>query len=314
MKEYHKSSVGIDISKHHLDVYHLPSGEYRRYKNTLPEVQQCIKWLKDSATQRIVFEPSGGYEKLLRQELSQQKQPFSMVNAAMVRYFARAKGVLVKTDKVDAVVLAEYGERLDPRHSSFECPDRSSLKEWLSVRRHVIEQIKIETQRLEHTANHVIIDFIHQTIRHYREQQSIAEEHIRNLISATPTFLRVQQVLMEEKGVGEVTAATLIADCPELGVLTHPQISALIGVAPYSHDSGTHAGLRRTKGGRKRIRNALYMSVISAIRSNPKIKAFYQRLRSKGKKAKVAITACIHKLIIILNAKLRNHYHALNLI
>ncbi len=308
MKEQKIASLGIDISKKHLDIYHLPSGHHARYENSVKGIQALGVWIQQNPSHFIIFEPSGGYEKELRTFLTNHNVEFSLINAAQVRYFAKAKGLLAKTDKIDAMVLAEYGLKLQPKPFTEVSSQTKELQEWLMARRKVMEALRVEYQRLEHKPSQEIEDMIYQTIGHFKVQQKIINEKIRLLIEKSTSFLDKYNLLTQEKGIGDLTAATLIAELPELGKCSPQQIAALVGVAPHNHDSGNLQGYRRIKGGRKIIRSALYMAVISAIRSHPKIQIFYQRLRKNGKKAKVAITACIRKLLIILNAKIRNAY------
>lgn len=308
MKKHQISSLGIDISKKYLDVYCLPLNFSERYENTLQGFEALLDWILKNSVQFIVFEPSGGYEKPLRVFLASKNINFSMVNASQVRHFAKAKGLLAKTDKIDALVLAEYGLKLQLKNFISTSPEVKELQEWVMARRKIIDSLRLEYQKLEHKPLEEIEKLIYQTIEHFKAQQAFVDEKIRILIQQSQSFVNKQHFLMQEKGIGEVTAATLIAELPELGKCSHQQIAALIGVAPHNHDSGSLKGYRFTKGGRQSVRCAVYMAVISAIKSNPKIKIFYQRLREKGKKAKVAITACIRKFLIILNAILRNAY------
>lgn len=308
MKKQIIASLGIDISKKYLDIYGLPSGYFSRYENTLKGLETLRIWIQSNSVQLIVFEPSGGYEKSLRTLLTVHKIEFSMVNAAQVRYFAKAKGLLAKTDKIDAMILAEYGLKLRPKTFTDVSCETHELKEWLMARRKIIDAIHLEYQRLEHNPPQEIKKMISQTIEHFKAQQKIVEEKIQILIQQSPTFLHKHNLLKQEKGIGNLIAATLIAELPELGKCSPQQIASLVGVAPYNHDSGNLKGYRRTKGGRRTVRSVLYMAVISAVRSNPKIRAFYQRLKQNGKKTKVALTACIRKFLVILNAMLRNAY------
>lgn len=306
MKKHQIASLGIDISKKYLDVYCLPLNFSARYENSLQGFKVLLSWIQEHPVQFIIFEPSGGYEKPLRVFLTAHTISFSMINAGQVRHFAKAKGLLAKTDKIDAVVLAKYGLKFQPKNFIDTSPEAQELQEWVLARRKITEALYLEYQRLEHKPIPEIEILGHQTINHFKTQQNFVDEKIRTLIQHSPVFLSKQLLLMQEKGIGEVTAATLIAQLPELGKCSHQQIAALVGVAPHNHDSGNLKGC--TKGGRQSVRCALYMAVISALKSNPKIRAFYQRLREKGKKAKVAITACIRKFVIILNAILRNAY------
>jgi transposase len=308
MKQTKIASLGIDISKTQLDIYSLPNQFRARYKNTPEGLEGLLQWLQLNPHDFIVFEPSGGYEKPLRTFLTTHKIRVSMINAAQIRYFAKAKGLLAKTDQIDAMVLAEYGLKLSPKPLTDTSPQTQQLQEWLRARRKIIEAIRLEYQRLEHHPCPEIQKLIYQTIDHFKAQQKIVDEKIQNLIKQTQALRQKRDLLTQEKGIGELTAATLIAELPELGKCSHQQIAALVGVAPHNHDSGNLTGYRRTGGGRKSVRCTLYMATLSAIRSNHKIRTFYRRLRENGKKTKVAITACIRKFLIILNATLRNAF------
>lgn len=308
MKKQKIASLGIDISKKHLDIYYLPNEYSARYENTQEGLESLWNWLQSNPVNFIVFEPSGGYEKLLRALLSDHHIPFSMINAVQIRHFAKAKGLLAKTDKIDAMVLAEYGSKLQPKPFTDVSQETQELQEWLMARRKIVETLRLEYQRLEHNPPQEIEVMIYQTIEHFKAQQKSVDEKIQTIVKQSPSFLPKHTLLTQEKGIGNLIAATLIAELPELGKCSPQQIAALVGVAPHNHDSGNLKGYRSTKGGRKIVRSALYMAVISAIRSNPKIQTFYKRLRNNGKKAKVAITACIRKFVIILNAILRNAF------
>lgn len=308
MKKQNISSLGIDISKKHLDIYLLPSGFFARYNNTFEGLEKLLDRLLEISPDFIVFEPSGGYEILLRTFLSDHHISFSLINAAQIRHFAKAKGLLAKTDKIDAMVLAEYGCTLQPKPFTNASHETQELQEWLMARRKVIQALRLEYQRLEHKPSKEIEQMVYQTIGHFKAQQKSIDEKIQTIVKKSPSFSSKHTLLTQEKGIGDLTAATLIAELPELGKCSSQQIAALVGVAPHNHDSGTLKGYRRTKGGRKTVRSILYMAVVSAIRSNPKIQTFYRKLRENGKKPKVALTACMRKFIIILNAILRNAY------
>lgn len=308
MNQQKLSSLGIDVSKKHLDVYYLPEGYSSRYDNTKEGLESLREWIQTHPVNFIIFEPSGGYEKSLRFFLKVHKIKFSMVNASQIRNFAKAKGLLAKTDKIDAMVLADYGLKFQPKTPLEICEETQELQEWLDARKKIIEAIRLEQQRLEHKPCQEIQGMINQTIEHFKIQLKEIHKKIQSIIKRSKIFSLKQDILVQEKGIGQLTAATLIAELPELGKCSHQQIAALVGVAPHNHDSGNLKGYRRTKGGRKAVRSCLYMAVISAIKSNPKIRTFYQRLRENGKKAKVAITACIRKFIVILNAMVKNAY------
>lgn len=312
MKKLNESSLGIDISKYFLDIYYLPSNVTKRYKNTLQGIEELSKWITKNHIKSVIFEPTGGYEKLLRTTLTRENIPFSMVNAKRIRDYAKAKGLFAKTDKIDARLLAEYALTIQPRITNTLSSEIELLREWLKLRAQIIDNIKQKKQHLQHVSRTNIIEMINNSIDHFEQQLITVETKIKFIIESSSTLKQQQQLLIQEKGIGFIISAILLSELPELGFVTHQQIAAIIGVAPYCQDSGSFAGRRRVQGGRKKVRNALYMAVISAIKSNLKIKAFYQRLRNNGKPAKLAITACIRKFVIILNAILRNNYIAAN--
>lgn len=306
MNKQISSSFGIDVSKEYLDVYHLPSHTAKRYRNTFQEMKPLLKWISSHKPDHIIFEPSGGYERLLKDTLTAHNLPFSMVNAQQIRHFARAKGLLAKTDKIDSQALADYGITLKPI-PTLPIPDNLLLlKDWLKHRRQITESLRTQHQYLEGQPPQEIQQMIQKTIALLENQQTFINSKIQTLIDQSQDLVVKQKCLMQEKGIGPLVSATLIAELPELGNISHQKIAALVGVAPHNHDSGKLQAYRSTKGGRKNVRNILYMAVISALRSNIKIKTFYQRLRVNGKKAKVAIVACIRKFLIILNAILKN--------
>lgn len=308
MNKQNVSSLGIDVSKNHLDVHHLPSQSASRYSNNQKGIESLIGWIKENPVSYIVFEPSGGYERLLKGLLDAQQLSYAMVNAGRIRYFAKAKGLLAKTDSIDARVLADYGLALNPPPAIRSSENLQQLRGWLKRRRQVIDGLRLNHQYLEHNSTSDIESLIIETIKLFEAQKSFIDNKIQTLIKQSQALEAKKLCLTQEKGIGPLVAATLIGELPELGIFSHPQIAALVGVAPHNQDSGHLKGYRSIKGGRKAVRAVLYMAVISAIRSNSKIKSFYLRLRANGKKAKVAITACIRKLLVILNATLRNAY------
>lgn len=306
------SSLGIDISKEYLDIFHLPSKLQKRYKNTNSDILSLIVWIKQNDVDRIVFEPSGGYEKSLKEILTQEKVSFSMVNASNIRYYARARGLLAKTDNIDAFVLADYGNAVNPRVSINKTMVQEKLTAWIRRRDQIIEHVRIEHQRFDRKLDTDIEKGILQTIDFLKKQKEIVEKKIDEIMKQDKILFQQSSVLMREKGVGLIAAATLLSELPEIGKIENKQIASLVGVAPRNNDSGKRKGFRSVYGGRKFVRKVLYMAVISAIRSNEKIKKFYKRLRNNGKKAKVAIVACIRKLLIILNASLKTQFYGLS--
>ena len=310
MKNTSKTSLGIDVSKHFLDSHALPDGSQKRYENTPEGLDALMTWMKAHPHQCVVFEPSGGYEQPLILALQSHGLAFSMVHASHIRHFAKAKGWLEKTDKIDACVLAEYGRMFEP-NPTINPPNSeilSKLKAWVTFRRQMILSLTEEQQKREHKPPSDIEALILKNMTHLESQIAIIDERIQSLLKTHPFLGKVHGRLMQEKGIGSITAFTLLAELPELGQASHKQITSLVGLAPLNCDSGLRKGYRRTQGGRKSVRCALYMAVVSAIRFNPKIRAFYQRLKDNGKKTKVAMTACMRKMLVMLNAIMRNTY------
>lgn len=305
-------SIGIDISKNHLDVYFLPHQETKRFDNNEAGVKELISLLAQKEPEIIVFEPTGGYERRLMITLTSTNLPFSMVNARQVRNFARACGYLAKTDKVDSKVLAEFGARMNPRPTILPSEAQSQLQAWITRRRQVIDILVAEKNRLEQVQEKRITEAITKHIENLNEQLALIDTNIQNLLQQDPTLKQACDLMTEVKGIGKTTASTLLADLPELGKLNPRQIASLAGLAPFNQDSGSLRGQRHVKGGRLSVRCALYMATLTAIRHNDTLKTFYQRLRDNGKKPKVAITACMRKLLIILNAILRKYYESLS--
>ncbi|MBA3814415.1 MAG: IS110 family transposase [Alphaproteobacteria bacterium] len=207
-----------------------------------------------------------------------KKQIIFYDNAVRIRQFAEAKGLLVKTDKIDAMILAEHGLKLQLKTYTDVSHKIEKLQQWLLARRKIIEATCLESQRLEHNHTKQIEVMIYQTLEHFKNQQKVVDEKIQTLVKQSTSFFHKHKFLIQEKGIGDLTAATLIAELPELGKGSHQQIPALVEVAPYNHDSSNLKGYRQTKGGQKTVRCGLYMAGNSAIKSNPKIRTFYQRL------------------------------------
>ena len=230
------------------------------------------------------------------------------VNARQVREFARAKGQLAKTDAIDASVLAEYGQVMNPRTMVITSREQQELAELVKRRRQLVEITIIEKTRLEKTTHDLAKQSIQRMLLVLKEEILEMDTRIAKLIEAHDSLSDSQDVVREVKGIGPLTFAILLAELPELGRIGNKQISSLIGVAPHNVDSGTMRGRRRIRGGRIRVRCVLYMAVLSAIQHDPDMKSFYQHLVQKGKKPKVAIVAVMRKMIVKINAKMREHY------
>lgn len=299
------ASIGIDISKAYLDIHGLKAGHPARVPNDTEGIASLVSHLGDCAPEIIVCEPSGGYEHCLVAALQKAGFPVVAVNPRQVRDFARAKGILAKTDRLDAKVLAEYGAVFRPHPKTTTKP--AELAQYVLRRRQLVDALRREMQQHEHLTHDGMKSDSEQHIAWLQEHIAGMDARIREHIAADDTLKERHAILKSCKGIGDVTSAILMAEMPELGNASHGQIAALAGLAPFNHDSGTlHRG-RHIKGGRAPARRALYMATLSAIRYNPDIKAVYKRMRATGKHAKVAITACMRKLLVTLNSLLRDN-------
>ena len=308
MTKNYQSSAGIDISKPFLDFYHQPSKTWKRFENSPEGINQIISFLRENPVDCVVFEPSGGYERKLKSSLISQNLCFCMAHAGHVRHFAKALGRLAKTDAIDAFILSEYALKMQPSPSNANHQVPSLLKDLVNRRRQVVDSIKVERQHQELDSCEEIRVMVQQTIDFLQMQLESLENKIQTLIEENSELATLQKCLMQEKGIGKVTSAVILAELPELGHASHEQIAALVGVAPYNNESGSLKSARHIRGGRHSVRKALYMATISAIKSHALIKPFYKRLRENGKRPKVAIVACMRKLLIILNAVLKKHF------
>lgn len=297
--------VGIDVSKVCLDVAVGQEGAEWSVKNNKTHVDQLITRLRELAPTLIVVESTGGLERLLITALYEAQLPFARVHPGRVREFARSIGLLAKTDRLAARLLARYGEAVKPSETRLPTALEQQLSALMTRRRQVIEMLTSEKNRLS-TAPDPMHDRSKHHIAWLQEELDILNDDIDNFIDQLPTFRHKQEILTSTPGIGPVTSAILLSDLPELGVYSRQKIAALVGVAPFNKDSGRKRGKRRVKGGRAAVRSVLYMATLSAIRYNPIIQSFYQDLCSRGKEKKVAVVACMRKLLTILNAMIRD--------
>jgi transposase len=303
MEEY-KMYVGIDVSKAWLDIAFHPGQESWRIENTQKGIRKLVKRFQSMQIENIVVEATGGYEAKLVDELSLAAQPVSRVNPGRVRKFAQGLNWFAKTDKIDAKVLALFGEKAQPRRVVLPSAAEKRLSALLKRRKQVLDMLTAEQNRRE-LAEKDVQASIDKVIQVLKKQLEDLDTQMHDLIDQTPELKQKQDLLQSVPGVGQVLSATLVSQVPELGGCDRKQIAALIGVAPFNHDSGKKRGKRMIRGGRPFIRNVLYMATLSATRFNPIIKAMYQRLLTAGKQKKVAIVACMRKLLTILNAIIR---------
>ena len=293
--------VGIDVAKAELEVVVRPSGARWTVTNNPAGLAQLQERLQASAPSLIVLEATGGYEVAVVAALATAALPVVVLNARQVRDFARATGRLAKTDAIDAGVLAHFAEVVRPPVRPLPDAMTQSLQEWLMRRRQLVEMLLAEEQRRSR-APRPIQRQIDQHVRWLRAQLGAVEKDLAQTLRESPVWREKDNLLRSVPGVGPVLTTTLLGDVPELGQLNRKQIAALIGVAPLNRDSGTYRGRRAVWGGRARVRATLYMATLTAARYNSVIRAFYERLVAAGKPKKVALTACMRKLLTILNA------------
>ena len=300
--------IGIDVSKAQLDVQVRPTGEQFRVENNEEGIAGLAARLKGLGPKLIVLEASGGYQGAAVARLALEKLPVAVVNPRQVRDFAKATGRRAKTDALDAAVLAHFGEVLKPEPKPLEDEDTAALGALVARRRQVVEMITAELNRLAQSRSAVRAK-IKTHINFLRHELSDLNRELDELLRRSPVWREQDELLRSVPGVGRVVAATLLCELPELGRLNGKQLAALVGVAPVNRDSGQFHGRRHVAGGRSSVRATLYMAALVATRFNPTIRAFYQRLCAAGKLKKVALTACMRKLLTILNAMLRSNRH-----
>lgn len=296
--------IGIDVSKAGLDISVVPSGEYWQEENTPSGIASLIDRLRPILIDRIIVEATGGYEGRLVDQLVKAGMPVCRVNPARVRRFAQGMNWLAKTDKIDAKVLAKFGEKSQPRLLQMPTEAEKRLATLVKRRRQVLDMLVAEENRLELADDQIVIS-IKETILFLRKQLADLDDQIQKHINDDPALRKKKELLTSVPGVGKVLSSTLISQMPELGSCDRKEIAALGGLAPFNHDSGRYRGKRMIRGGRPFIRRVLYMATIVAICHNPVIKSMYERLLEAGKLKKVARVACMRKLLTILNAILK---------
>src|SRR6185369_14875884 len=302
-----RSFIGIDVSKDLLEIavhqsnYHFQSGNDPKQFPTL------LSELISLRPARIVLEATGGLERPLLQALQTIGLPAVVINPRQVRDFAKALGLLAKTDRLDARVLAHFAASIQPPLSPVKTQQEMELDALMSRRNQLTEMLTAEKNRRGSAATKTTRDDIEKHIEWLEERLQELDEKLKQQLECSAVWQRKDEILQSVKGIGFVTSMALLADCPELGHLNRHQIAKLAGVAPLNRDSGKHRGKRHIYGGRAQVRSKLYMATLTAIRCNPVIKAFYQRLLAKNKLKKVAMVACMRKLLTIINVMIRDN-------
>jgi transposase len=297
--------VGIDVAKDWFDVAWLGEKRTRQFANTKKGFRELVRWMNRLQPKLVVVEATGGYEEALVLALFEAGLPAALVSPQPVRQSARAKGRLAKTDPLDAQLLAEYGKAIQPRLFVGKGEERKRLSALVGRRNQLNAMLQAEKNR-RRTQSGIIRSSLQKVIACLEKELQQMDKEIRTLLQQHTDLGAQEKLLRTAKSIGAVTAATLLSNLPELGQLDRQHIAALVGVAPMNADTGKKRGYRKTKGGRPDDRRTLYMATLTGIRYNPFLKPHYEQLRKRGKEKKVAITACMRKLLTILNAMMRD--------
>jgi transposase len=312
-----KVHVGIDVCKARLEVALLPSGETFTVSNDEDGIHTLIERLLEASPTLVVLEATGGLERPLVAALAASEIASAVVNPRQARDFAKAIGRLAKTDRIDAGVLARFAEAVQPEPKAPPEAEAMEFQAIVARRRQLIQMMVAEKNRLTASASERVRSRLEAHIRWLEKELGRIDRDLEEAIDESPTFKENEALLRSVPGVGPVLCRTLLAELPELGSLSPRELSALVGIAPLNRDSGIFRGRRGVWGGRARVREALYMAALIASRHNPAIEPFYKRLVAAGKPKKVALVACMRKLLVVLNAVMRDRTpwrcpHALN--
>ncbi|MEH6560124.1 MAG: IS110 family transposase [Marinobacter sp.] len=298
-------NIGVDVGKANLDIALHPSGQLYSIPNSKAHIRRFVKILKGYSIERIVVEATGRYEHALVQACDQASLPIIVVNPTSVRRYAQAIGVLAKTDRIDAQVIAKYAATLKPEFRPI--PDKTSqkIKDLLTRRSQLLEMSTMEKNRLQ-----ILPKTLHRSInsllKMLQNQIKTITQQIDQEVAKVDHWRIKAEILTSVPGVGKVLTYTLLSELPELGSLNRKEIAALVGVAPINRDSGKLNGKRRIQGGRHRVRTVMFMAMLSSIQCNPVFKRFYEHLKAQGKLPKVALIACMRKMIVVLNTMVKN--------
>jgi transposase len=297
--------IGIDVSKEKLDLAVTPTGEFMSFSNNEDGISCVVDFVKSFFPSLVVLEATGGLETAAVGMLADKGLPVVVINPRQVRDFAKATGKLAKTDAIDAHLIARFGEAVRPELRLLKDQEAQKLTALITRRRQIVEMITAEKNRLNAAPKWTSKD-IQTNISWLEKCLKKVDKDLKNLLKKSPVWREKDEILQSTPGVGPVLSMTLLSGLPELGNLNRKEIAALVGVAPLNRDSGLFRGKRMIWGGRANIRSVLYMSATCAMRFNPTIRIFYERLRLAGKLHKVAITACMRKLLVILNTMIKN--------
>ena len=299
-------AAGIDVAKDKLDLALDERGEIASFSNDAAGIDRLLRKLAQAQLQVIVVESTGGLERLLVDTLLEADLPVALVHPGRVRYFAKGLGILSKTDRIDARVLRKFGLLAQPRLAEKRSKHHVELRDLTVCRRQLVATRTQQTNRRGATASKAARQSHDAVVQTLDQQIARLDQRIRELIDSDDEFKHLDTLLRSVPGVGPQLSAALAADLRELGETGRQQVCALVGVAPFANESGTFKGNRSIRGGRVQLRNVLYMATLAAMRVNPVIKAFAQRLKAAGKLNKVRIVACMRKLLTLLNAMIRD--------
>jgi transposase len=300
-----KVSVGIDVSKKMLEIAIHETNESWSCNNNTEECATLVPKLKQLHVTSIVLEATGGFETLVTATLAAADLPVTVVNPRQVRDFAKATGQLAKTDLIDARILAHFAAAIDPQPRPSKSEEAQHLEALLARRRQVVEMLVAEKNRLANNRDRAVVKDLKTHIAWLERRLKLSDDELQRVLKDSPAWRQRDVLLRSVPGVGPVLSLTLLAQLPELGHLNRREIAKLVGVAPFNCDSGRWRGARHIWGGRAAVRSPLFMATLCAIRVNPTIKSFYQRLIKFGKAPKVALTACMRKLLTILNVMIK---------
>lgn len=305
-----RTFIGVDVSQDSLDVHVRPAALRRRFANTTAGIAELLDWLRPLAAERIVFESTGPYQKAAVGTLLAEGLPVVVVNARQVRDFAKAMNYLAKTDTIDAAIIAHFGEVAQTTVRPLESQEIRDLRELYDRRGQLVRMLAMEkNQRHSATvaqASAKVLKSIEKHIDYLEGQIHDLEQRMDRIIDSSATFQARDEILQTITGIGPQVSRTLLAYLPELGRYSRQTIAALVGLAPFNDDSGTHTGPRHIRGGRSKVRQGLYQAAIAAIRHCPQMRGFYAALKARGKASRVAIIAVARKLLVLANALVRD--------
>ena len=298
-------NIGIDIGKDTLDIAVYETDKHWQVANSSEDIKSLMRQLKRYRLTRVLVEATGGYERRLVEACAEHGLPLIVVQPIQVRQFAKAQGILAKTDKIEARLIAQFGVKMQPEPRKLPGKKVRTVRDLLARKRQLNEMRTQELNRLQKAPK--FMQYSHSRLVKWLDKEiGSVNARLAREVSAITEWQRVYEVISSVPGIGDGVAYTLLGELPELGTLSHRQIAALTGLAPFNRDSGQMKGRRRIKGGRAPIRTVLYMAMMCAIQHNPVIKSFYTKLVAQGKHKKVALTACMRKMITILNAMVRD--------